>query len=571
MLVAIGYGTSPVDFGYFQPSFGFSWPLEAIDLVTGPPETTPAGFIGTVPNEVQFSAGGPYSPGGNYFYGGIVLSTGSPEFSTPICAMVWGTNLIGTDDPINEGILPNPGSELIFRQATGLEKAMADVDTLRLIGTYAELVRDQWDPYAINYRNLGYLAWAMGVNLWEDDWDETFRRWWVADQWTFKAQRGSLSGIEMAVSAVAENLTTCPYGAEVLNAITPPATFFAGASETDAQRAAYNALFPQLRVYPYVARAILPYSCFCGNWPVIESTPPINVFNDNGCFLGPLRKFYPTNSDAGGRYTRTAEYWDKGVLTPLTIRTITDVYSTYGATIYDQVTLPSTQDDHWYLGQSGKYPLPAGHQYNQNPYAIFLGAHDETAAQQILIPRDGTLSLATAQAQYTTILPSMEMINVVPNQVAEVNPYYSSQLFGGVQGQNTGQFLTGKFLPTSTAWQYMYEQWFIFDPSIVPPQRVSSVYMGHARLGIPAYTAELAIAAYGQSTPWVLKTGGYMYGYLKPSDSFMVDKVLRAVRASMALRDTIGINTAIQRVISTNDSLAIDGGFSVGQYIEDYS
>jgi hypothetical protein len=159
----------------------------------------------------------------------------------------------------------------------------------------------------------------------------------------------------------------------------------------------------------------------------------------------------------------------------------------------------------------------------------------------------------------------------VPNQVAEVNPYYSSQLFGGVQGQNTGQFLTGKFLPTSTAWQYMYEQWFIFDPSIVPPQRVSSVYMGHARLGIPAYTAELAIAAYGQSTPWVLKTGGYMYGYLKPSDSFMVDKVLRAVRASMALRDTIGINTAIQRVISTNDSLAIDGGFSVGQYIEDYS
>jgi hypothetical protein len=54
MLVAIGYGTSPVDFGYFQPSFGFSWPLEAIDLVTGPPETTPAGFIGTVPNEVQF-------------------------------------------------------------------------------------------------------------------------------------------------------------------------------------------------------------------------------------------------------------------------------------------------------------------------------------------------------------------------------------------------------------------------------------------------------------------------------------------------------------------------------------
>jgi hypothetical protein len=95
--------------------------------------------------------------------------------------------------------------------------------------------------------------------------------------------------------------------------------------------------------------------------PTRPVTRPTPVFNNNGCFLGPMVKFYPTNADTGGRYTRTAEYYDKGVLTPLTIRTITDVDSTYGATIYDQITLPATNDDHWYLDQPNKYPLPAGH------------------------------------------------------------------------------------------------------------------------------------------------------------------------------------------------------------------
>ena len=75
-------------------------------------------------------------------------------------------------DIVTEGIIRAPGAKLLYRSASGLEKAMADVDGERLIGTYAEIVSDQWDPYRISYNNLPYLAYAMGTLLWEEGWSE---------------------------------------------------------------------------------------------------------------------------------------------------------------------------------------------------------------------------------------------------------------------------------------------------------------------------------------------------------------------------------------------------------------
>lgn len=61
------------------------------------------------------------------------------------------------------------GSRLIYRAATGLEKALADVDGERLTALYAEAVRDVWDPWAISAENLPILAWSMQARLWDDD------------------------------------------------------------------------------------------------------------------------------------------------------------------------------------------------------------------------------------------------------------------------------------------------------------------------------------------------------------------------------------------------------------------
>jgi phage tail P2-like protein len=65
---------------------------------------------------------------------------------------------------------------------------MADVDATRLMEIEAELVKYTWDPYLCPTPLLPYLAWAMGVNFWNDRWSETTKRAWIAEQWDFKAK-----------------------------------------------------------------------------------------------------------------------------------------------------------------------------------------------------------------------------------------------------------------------------------------------------------------------------------------------------------------------------------------------
>src|SRR5215831_6841550 len=117
-------------------------------------------------------------------------------------------------DFIWPGIDEQAGSEVLFAQASGMEKALADTDAFRLTRMYAELITDQWNPVRISTTNLPYLAWATGVNLWEDWWTDAFRRYWVANQWTFKEQRGSLLGLKTFSSAV---------GGKLKRAVVPPA------------------------------------------------------------------------------------------------------------------------------------------------------------------------------------------------------------------------------------------------------------------------------------------------------------------------------------------------------------
>ena len=464
-----------------------------------------------------------------------------------------------TGDPINEDIQENAGSELIYRSASGLEKALADVEGYRITSTYAELVRDQWDPYAISYRNLPYLAWAVGVNLWEEDWTEEFKRYWVANQWTYKSQRGSLLGISNFVAAV---------GGEVQHAIVPPALFYPEPHYSDEERASYVARFPQIRLYPYSPEPKLPWLCYLGNFPVSPETGEAQI-NKNGGYL----PMYPTNYNAGSEYQRACTLYEPrtGEETPLTVRTIKQVDAPFETPYADQIILPIKGDTHYYMGQFGKWALPKDYdkgvsqeiRYQMNQNEIFLGNSPDVSTLMINIPRDGSLDVTEAKAIYTTINPGLKNINVDSDKVALVHQAYPAEFY-------CGQCLTGKFLPVSNAWRFMYEVWYLLDPERMPDYKKAYVFLGRARFGEPKYTAELKIKKFGQFPSFFLQTSGFMGGYMSPPDTSTIDKLRRAVTASMALRDTVYIDTRVRRVVEVSDSILCDGSHVVGQMIDSY-
>lgn len=489
-----------------------------------------------------------------------ISATFAGEGSLQVVIPESDVNMYMTTDPVNPGIYPLAGSDVLYRQAAGLEKAMADVDAGRLIATYAELVRDQWDPWAISYRNLGYLAWAMGVNLWEDDWSEQQRRQWVANQWTFKYYRGSDLGMQMAVQAV---------GATILNIVRPPALFQPGPALTAAERAAYLARFPQLRLYPYAPRPQLPWLNYMGGFSYAPDGS--KIFVNNGHFFGPYKPFYPTNYNAGGLYLRACTLYDPqtGVETQLTVRTVTGV-PTPGVpvTTYDEIQLPFNPGNLFFPGAGNMlYLVPPNTPLSiTRRHGVILGRLPYEGSNLIRVPRDGSLSTTQYQAIFNTVAPGLKPIDVNPTTVSVVHPMRSTEFY-------CGQPLWKKFLPKSNAWQYIYEVWYLFDPTRLPDQRWARVYMGRARFGIQRYTAKLKIDASWQWHKAYAYAGHKSWigpgRFFAPPDTSRIDQVRRAVTAAMALRDTCLIDTKVKRIIQLRDVVTLDGTYAIGQYITD--
>jgi hypothetical protein len=127
---------------------------------------------------------------------------------------------------------------------------------------------------------------------------------------------------------------------------------------------------------------------------------------------------------------------------------------------------------------------------------------------------------------------------------------------------------TGKFLPRSNAWQYMYETYYLFDADRAPDVRAASYYMGHCRFGIHKYTAEALIQLTAHMPHFYISTTRYLRGFFRPKQNEAIPRLLRGVRASMAVRDTILVDTKVTRVIELRDVHAPDGQHYVGELTE---
>lgn len=141
-------------------------------------------------------------------------------------------------------------------------------------------------------------------------------------------------------------------------------------------------------------------------------------------------------------------------------------------------------------------------------------------------------------------------------------PAQSSQVF--VRGGRAA----AKYLPRSNAWQYMYERYYLFDQDRVPDVRKSSIYMGRARFGIHKYTAQALIEITTTMPQFYVSTTRYLRGFFRPRQNEAIPRLLRGVRASMAARDTILVDTSVHRKLQVRDIITPDGSHYVGELVQ---
>jgi len=107
----------------------------------------------------------------------------------------------------------------------------------------------------------------------------------------------------------------------------------------------------------------------------------------------------------------------------------------------------------------------------------------------------------------------------------------------------------------------------LFDPARVPDVRIKSVYMGNCRFGIHKYTAEAHVKIQSKLPPFIVKTSGYLWGFMRPRNLEAVNRLRRGTRASMALRDKVLLYTKSTRTVQVRDLLDASGRYSVGEVI----
>jgi phage tail P2-like protein len=427
-------------------------------------------------------------------------------------------------------MIENPGSVVLHPAATGHEKAMADTDAVRVMAIYAEAIIDVWDPYRISLENLPYLAWAMGVNLWDDVWRETTKRTWVARQWEFKSLRGTANGIRMAIDYVGRDVS--PYGYQVLAFTTPPQQVFSGPTLTREEREAWLATLPQIRVWRVREQGTAgPRKAFLGS-------ASAGHYVDRRFFLDGDNA--AITSDAIQRLRRRARYIVRGVETEIRV-------SEFGWRVH----LPSVEDSKVFCDR----PVYTGHAVRRRFYI-------PTTAPQRLI----TVWPMPRLAWRSPVWPTMEPITAEPERVVEFGTR-QHQAFCNLPMRGGSPAHKPHFVPTD-AWRRIYDRFAINDGSGDVARRRPVQFMGRGFYGFPKYTAWVRVSLRNRRRFSVF-SGSPMRAqgrrFFLPHDGTPVKRAKRAVRASKKLVDKVWLQLGpVPRFVAGRPFIAGVDEFIVG-------
>jgi hypothetical protein len=408
-----------------------------------------------------------------------------------------------------------PWPNLLPQNSTPLEVAFNEVAQEATLGLPVPL-RQLWRPYEIDESLLPYLAWAMSVDLWDESWPIEKRRWVVATEIERHRRKGTLWAIDAYIRIA---------GGSLLRATVPPSATFLSKVYTEEQRREFLALFPQLRVRPYAPVGPVGPLAFLGH-----------------TYPGPSTKCFPRQTVSARGYRRDAVMWDRGVETPLTWRERrTETYSGV-ETVFDEIVLPARASGQLFLDAPPKSRM-------------FMGPPG--APERIVtLSVNRTYEYTIGAAAYRTVVPGLTPIHVDPVLTFDRGRAHPGAMFAGLP-------LRKRYLIPSSAWRRVYECFYLHDPERSPRKRGGWAFLGHTRLGIAPYTAELDVRM-RRKLPKA-RAWRYVRGWVLGEDRSAISRICEAAVAGKALRDKVLVQFRTVRPALPSDNIPI--GSPIGALI----
>jgi hypothetical protein len=388
----------------------------------------------------------------------------------------------------------------LIPRATPLEAALERATAARL-ALPAQAVGTTNDPWACPADPLGFLAWSLSLELWDERWPEVKKRQVCADALTLHRKKTTLAGIRAHLALVDCTLE---------RAIRPPARGFLRAAMTEEQRAAWLDSLPQLRLYPLVTRGVAVRREF-------GSGPAGRFFHGQGHLRA--------NRGLDLAHTR-ATFADRGVEREIGYDTAAD------GTV--RLMIGRSARRGWY-----------GRGYAGDGFA------SGTAAASGIV----TMRLGDDVGQFA-IEAGLAPVDVRPTRVAQPRVAPRARAF-------SGRHRAGTFLRASWAPNLVYDRVSLHAPDRLGERRRTRSFHGRGRFGIRPFTAELRVAV-PMHRPCA-RTGAWAGSGFRSSASLRpLSRALEAIRVSKALRDTVLVDTTTTRQVRFGDGLAF-GFFAFGE------
>lgn len=381
-----------------------------------------------------------------------------------------------------------------------------------------DIIRRSKNPWTCPEHLLPYLARELSVDLWDDAWSTAKKRAVIARAVGLARIKGTEAGLAEAIAIM---------GGKLLSVIAPPSTLFLSITRTDAERAAWLARLPQLRIYP--RRMPAPFA---------------------GFFIGQyLSDAFTTASTAEFQATPRTTLWRKGVETDL----ITLDRRRGDPTVSNVEELIEARERRPFAGFYCGRALTGAHLVSSTAASQVYSLRTRNALQ---IPGRDTMAIDVAQ-------PALTPIDVRAEEVREPRALRTAWVGGS---WNVGAM---RFLRNSAAREQIFKRVHLNDPDVAPTLGAPAqrAYLGiNFRFGMPAFHAELKVKVEQKRPPAAFAP--FTYGYWLKPDTSAFDKVVEAVRTHQSRRDRILINTRTKAVVTAGVNAVAGPGLTAGMLVD---
>jgi hypothetical protein len=377
--------------------------------------------------------------------------------------------------------LPVYEDHLLPRNSSALERVLSSAGArMQTLPVDIDLLKR---PLDVPAQFLPHLAFELSVDVWKKRWSETRQRAVTAAALILQTKKGTAYCLrEYARYA----------DAEVIKIERPPMRVFSGKSLTKAEREAWLATLPQIRLWRISeVGAAGAHKAFLGGRSSLRLRSP------RFCFGWPA----PTPSTALLRLKARARWVVNGVETDIRVSNVGTAFRLH-------------------------MPGLAG-------LRVFC---DRPVAGRFYIPSDARFRLVTVAPAArlpwrSAVTPSLQAVTSEPERV----------VVPGARGHSVYCGMpAGAFFVPSSASLRIYNRFAVYDGRS-PARRAAVQFMGVGRYGFPLHTAHVSISIPGKRNPLAAGDGiaGFRRRYWIPHDPARLAEARIAVAASKRLSDRI--------------------------------